>query len=72
VANVGELGQLVEHGWNGFLIDGSEPESFASAVEPLLADDGLRRRFAAAGRESASAFTTPETTKRWDRILAEL
>jgi L-malate glycosyltransferase len=72
VADVGELGELVEHGTTGFLVEDATPDAFADRIELLLTDDGLRQRFAAAGRNAALRFTTAETTKRWDRVLGAL
>jgi glycosyltransferase involved in cell wall biosynthesis len=71
VANVGELGELVEHGSTGFLVDDDSPEAFCFFLEQLLRSESARDAFSKASREAASRLTIAETAKRWDRILAE-
>jgi glycosyltransferase involved in cell wall biosynthesis len=50
---VGAVGDAVEDGVTGLLVQPEQPEVLAGAVLRLLDDDGLRSRMAAAGRETA-------------------
>jgi mannosyltransferase len=50
---VGAVEDAVEDGVTGLLVQPEQPEALAEAVLRLLADEGLRSRMAAAGRETA-------------------
>jgi glycosyltransferase involved in cell wall biosynthesis len=55
VANAsGGTAEQIEHGVNGFLVDGQSPRSMADAVEKLIRNEPLRRRFAAAARQKVA------------------
>jgi glycosyltransferase involved in cell wall biosynthesis len=54
VANAsGGTAEQIDDGINGFLVDDQSPRSMAAAVERLLRDDDLRRRFGAEARRTA-------------------
>ena len=72
VSNVGELGELVEHGRTGFLVDEDSPEAFCFFLQQLLNSESVIRKFSEASKIAASRLTTAETAKRWDRILSGL
>ena len=72
VSNVGDLGDLVENGVNGFLVPRRSPELFADRLVELLSDEQKLRSFSQAARRSAMRYETSATTERWDRILADL
>jgi len=71
VANVGEMGELVEHGSTGFLVDEDSPEAFCFFLEQLLSSESVREQFSMASKKAASRLTTAETAKRWDRIFGD-
>ena len=60
----GSLPQLVEDGRTGLLVPVAEPAALADAIERLLADEPLRARLGAAGREKAMRLWHPEAVAR--------
>lgn len=70
VSDVGELGELVEDGVNGHLVRNQTAEGFAAALRPLLQDAALLTRQSAAALHTAQRVAIPESTRRWDAILA--
>jgi glycosyltransferase involved in cell wall biosynthesis len=72
VSHVGDLGDLVTDGVNGYLVDERTPQAFADRMLALLEDEERRRRFAAAAREAARAYETPAVSRLWDGLLAGL
>ena len=72
VSNVGDLGDLVENGVNGFLVDDSNPETFAGRVIELLTDEGKWKLFSLAARQAALKNQTSTVSSRWDEILSKL
>ena len=52
---------LLEHGWNGWLVRPDDPPALAAALEALLADPELRARLGHAARATAEA-------RRWDAV----
>ena len=70
VSDVGELGELVEEGVNGHLVQNQAAEGFAAALRPLLQDAALLSRQSAAALHTAQRVAIPESTRRWDGILA--
>lgn len=69
VPNVGELGELVEDGRNGFLVDERRPEAYASRILRLLQNDDEYRAFCEAARTAARRFDLTQATRRWDEVL---
>ncbi|NOX60129.1 MAG: glycosyltransferase family 4 protein [Planctomycetes bacterium] len=69
VSNVGDLGSLVEHGLNGFLVGDRTPENFAAGMTTLVADDAMWSQFSAEARDAASHYKISAVSDRWDRIL---
>jgi glycosyltransferase involved in cell wall biosynthesis len=61
---VGALPEVVEHGQTGVVVDAGDPAALAEALDRLLADPDLRRRYGAAGRERARDFTASATVPR--------
>jgi phenylacetate-CoA ligase len=72
VSRVGDLGDLVEDGVNGWLIGERTPDAFAERVLQLLTDHELWTRCSAAAARSAAVHHPTEVTRRWDRILGSL
>ena len=71
VSDVGDLGDLVEDGVNGYLVKDPSPSAFAARIVGLLTND---RRYAAlsqaAGR-SALRYEKSAVKRKWDEILSE-
>jgi glycosyltransferase involved in cell wall biosynthesis len=55
-SNIGGFLDLVEHGRNGFLIDGQNPASFEEALRRLMSDDELLERFRRESLEASGRF----------------
>jgi glycosyltransferase involved in cell wall biosynthesis len=69
VANVGDLGDVLVHGVNGYLVDGDAAGAFADRLTELLSNETLRRRFAAAARSSAGEYGVDAIVRRWEEVL---
>ncbi len=69
VSNVGDLGDLVQHGVNGFLVDERTPEAFAERIVELLSDSARLSAFSQAARQAAMRHQTPRVIEQWDGIL---
>ncbi len=72
VSHVGDLGDLVREGENGFLIDDRTPESFAAAMVKLIENESRWQQFSANARESATRYESPVVVSRWDEILQSI
>ena len=72
VSDVGDMGDLVKDGVNGYLVPRRSPELFADRLIELLSDDGKLRTFSLAARRTAMRYETLATIQRWDSILASL
>lgn len=71
VSDVGDLGDLVENGVNGYLVPRRSPELFAERLVELLSDEEKLEAFSQAARRSAMRYETQATIQRWDNILAD-
>jgi glycosyltransferase involved in cell wall biosynthesis len=71
VSDVGDLGDLVEDGVNGYLVPRRCPELFAHRLVDLLSDEAKLRAFSAAARHSALRYETQAAIQRWDHILCD-
>jgi len=69
VPDVGDLGELVRHGENGFLVDVQTPERFAERIAAILKDGAMRGRFAEAARSAMEKRETLCVARQWDAIL---
>jgi L-malate glycosyltransferase len=70
VSNVGDLSELVDNGVNGYLIDDRAPESFAEAINELLALPVEHyQKMCHAARESAMRCDIGSVASNWNRIL---
>jgi len=72
VSDVGELGELVTHGDNGYLVTERSPEAFAGYAAKLLADAACYHRFAERARRAALRCDVPAATRAWEQFLAVL
>ena len=70
VPDVGDLGDLVEEGANGFLVPGGDPVVMADRVLRILDGVDTWRAFSDRARRSAERYSAAATTARWDRLLA--
>ncbi len=57
----GGTAEQIDHGVNGFLIDGNSPRSMAFAIEKLLREDRLRVRMGNAARRKVAASFSMES-----------
>jgi glycosyltransferase involved in cell wall biosynthesis len=65
--------ETVLEGETGYLVQPSDPEGTAAAVEKLLADPELRARMGAAGRRRAcEVFSLPRYVKDFEELYARL
>jgi len=70
VTDVGDLGELVEDGVNGFLVPGQTPELFAHRIIELLTDSHKLEAFSQAARRSALQYDIKAMAQCWDDIIA--
>jgi L-malate glycosyltransferase len=70
VSEVGDLGDLVENGVNGYLVSDRSPQAFASRIVDLLTDSDRWTRFSQAARSSAKRYGLAEASGLWNTILA--
>lgn len=70
VSNVGDLGDLVDDGLNGYLVPRRSPEILAGRIIELLTDVQKLKAFSQAARRSALRYETQAAIKRWDNIIA--
>jgi glycosyltransferase involved in cell wall biosynthesis len=74
--NVGGTPEVVVDGETGFLVPPRDPEALANAIQRLIDDPELRKKFGQAGRERVERhFTIQETVRKTEelylRLLAE-
>jgi glycosyltransferase involved in cell wall biosynthesis len=74
VANAaGALPEVVSTGGGGVLVDAARPESLASGIRALLADERARAEFGAQGRQGVeAAYAWPRVAARTADVYAEL
>ena len=72
VSNVGDLGDLVDDGVNGFLINERSPEAFADRIVELLTDSTRYANCSRGARERAMRYDLPQVERQWDGILADV
>ncbi|MDI6447849.1 glycosyltransferase family 4 protein [Anaerobaca lacustris] len=70
VSDVGDLGDLVESGVNGYLVPRRSPQLLAGHLLELLSDGEKLKVFSHAAHQSAMRYEKAATTQRWDRILS--
>ncbi|HEX2039907.1 MAG TPA: glycosyltransferase [Acidimicrobiales bacterium] len=71
-AAVGGLRTLVEHGRTGFLVEGRDPDAFASHAAELLADPLLAAELSVAAAERARGYTWRLAAARLRRLYEDL
>jgi glycosyltransferase involved in cell wall biosynthesis len=71
--DVGSVAEAVLPEQTGLLIPSDDPVALAAAIQRLLADDALRARFGAAGRELVlSRFTATHMASSFERLYGEI
>lgn len=55
--DVGGVGEVIEHGVDGFLVPYGDSVAFTAAVSSLLTDEGRRAAFGARARQAAERFS---------------
>jgi glycosyltransferase involved in cell wall biosynthesis len=63
---VGQIPSILDHGRTGLLVPAGDPAAFATALESLAADPGLRNRLGTQTRHEA------EMRFSWDGVLARI
>ncbi len=64
-SDLGQLGQVVEHGRNGLLVRPGDDQDLAAAITALVADPGLRRRLGdQARRDAVERYTWHQHAER--------
>jgi glycosyltransferase involved in cell wall biosynthesis len=71
VSDVGELGEVVQDGLNGFLVTERTGAAFARVLGPLLSNPTALVPLSAGATASGCSFELSETVKKWDLIFAE-
>ncbi len=71
VSDVGDLGDLVDDGVNGFLVQERTGAAFAKKMMEIIGDDVRRAGFARAARSGAERFELSSCVKLWDETLAK-
>ena len=69
---VGGLRTLVDHGHSGFLVEGRDPEVFASYTEELLTNDVLAGDMSVVAATRAGRYTWSMSAARLRRLYADL
>jgi glycosyltransferase involved in cell wall biosynthesis len=71
-SDVGGNPEVVEHGVNGLLVPPRDVPALRGALETLLGDPGLGRRFARAGEERMGRFSRETTYEKVEAALREI
>ncbi len=69
VSDVGDLGDLVESGVNGWLVPPGEVAEFADRITSLLTEKQLYNQFTDAARRAAATYAVENMRARWDQTL---
>lgn len=69
VSDVGELGELVQHGQNGYLVQERTPAAFASGIHDFLTSPDLYKRVSAAAVESANEVEITSAAAKWSSVM---
>jgi glycosyltransferase involved in cell wall biosynthesis len=73
VPDVGELGDAVRHGENGFMVATRQSEDFVEPIVTLLEDEPLRTRLGARARTWArDNVASSALAEQWERLLGDL
>lgn len=68
-SDVGGVGSALENGVTGSLVPPRDPQALAAAIESVVTDEGLRSRYAAAGRALfLERFSARAMTRRYESL----
>jgi L-malate glycosyltransferase len=70
VSRVGDLGDLVKDGINGYLVSDRTPEAFAARLVELLTDSERRAELGRAARRSGERYELGVVRRLWNDILS--
>jgi glycosyltransferase involved in cell wall biosynthesis len=62
--------EIVTDGVDGLLVPPEDVGALAAALDRVMADEALRRRFAAAAPAAVRRYSSSEVGQRWDALLA--
>lgn len=71
VSNVGDLGDLVQDGVNGYLVPRRDAAAFAARIVEVLSDPTKRASLSTAARQTALQYSPVPISHEWNRILTE-
>jgi len=71
VSEVGDLGDLVHHGRNGWLVPRRQVEQYAGRIVDLLKNPAALTALAAGARSAALKVKMAAIAERWTRLLAD-
>lgn len=71
VADVGELGEVVHNGLNGFLVRERTGAAFAEVLQRLIGNTTELARLSSGAASSARSFGLSATVSKWNGILAD-
>ena len=69
VSDVGDLGDLVESGQNGYLVSPIQLETFVPYLESLLGDADTYTQCREAALESTRRYQVGAVAEEWSRIF---
>lgn len=69
VSDVGDLGDLVRDGGNGYLVRNQTPEAFAESIATLLDSPDLRECMGREARSAMAGYDMKSVAERWNEIL---
>ena len=69
---VGGLLTLVEHGYTGYLVEGRDPQDYASYINQILADPVLARRLSVSAAARGRTYTWSRSAARLHRLYTDL
>lgn len=72
VADVGDLGDLVRDGENGFLVDSRDPEDFANCIRELIADSSRLSECSLAAYNTGLKYDIRHVAKDWNALLGDI
>ncbi len=69
---VGGLRTLVDHGHSGYLVEGRDPDDYATWIDSILADPVLARRLSVSAAARARTYTWTTSASRLRRLYVDL
>lgn len=72
IHSYGALGEIVDEGSAGVMVQSDEPKNFAEALSTLMTDEETRQRMASHAQEYVKRFDLDAVTDRWEALLEEV